>query len=504
MSTDFSDYQADPIAFGQDVLGETFTDDVKVMLESVRDNPVTVAMSANATGKTHGAARSAAWFYLAFPGSQVYTAAAPPEANLRRLLWGELHSVFEHHPDVFKGHDITTMGVTRSARSFISGVTIPISGSAAVREAKFSGKHAPHLLFIIDEGDAVPDEVYRGIESCMSGGHARMLIMFNPRHESGHVYRMVRDGRANVVHLSAFSHPNVIEGKDRIPGAVTREVTVRRVNEWCRPLTSNEHPSTDCFEIPDFLVGQTAVSQSGVEYPPLKAGWYKIIEPSFSYMVLGKYPAQASTQLISREWIDKARTRWDLYVTEHGENPPAYTKGIMGLDVSEYGTDANVACCRYGGYVEMPVFWSGVDVITTADRAAEEFKVRRLLRCNVDATGVGSGVSPEMQRCGCTANPVKVAEKPTEQTEMGEFVMLRDQLWWSVREWLRTDGSAMLPPDERLIEELLTPTYEVPKGKIQVMKKDLMRELLKRSPDRADALALTFAPGGFFAGCDLG
>lgn len=503
MEEDFSRYQADPVGFGQDIIGETFTDDVKAMLDSVRDNPVTVAMSANATGKTHGAARVAAWFYLAYPGSQVYTAAAPPEANLRRLLWGEIHGVVEHHPDVFKGHDVTTMGIARGAQSFVSGVTIPVSGSEAVREAKFSGKHAPHILFIVDEGDAVPDEVYRGIESCMSGGHARLLIMFNPRHEAGSVYRMVRDHKASVVHLSAFSHPNVFTGKDDIPGAVTRAVTVRRINEWCRPLSSNELPSGDCFELPEFLIGETAVSQNGSQYPPLKAGWYKIIEPSFSYMVLGKYPAQASTQLISREWIDKARTRWDLYVTEHGENPPAHTQGIMGLDVSEFGSDANVACCRYGGYVEMPIVWSGVDVITTADRAADEFKVRRLLRCNVDATGVGAGVAPQMQRCGCTANPVKVAEKATERTEMGEFTILRDQLWWSVREWLRTDGGAMLPPDEMLIEELLTPTYDVPKGKIQIMKKDLMRELLKRSPDRGDSLALSFAPGGFFAGADL-
>ena len=61
----------------------------------------------------------------------------------------------------------------------------------------------------------------------------------------------------------------------------------------------------------------------------------------------------------------------------------------------------------------------------------------------------------------------------------------------------------MLPPDELLIEELQTPTYEVDNGKIKVMKKKTMRELLKRSPDRADGLCLTFARGGFFAGCDL-
>ncbi|MFC1895986.1 hypothetical protein ACFL0Q_04935, partial [Thermodesulfobacteriota bacterium] len=69
---------------------------------------------------------------------------------------------------------------------------------------------------------------------------------------------------------------------------------------------------------------------------------------------------------------------------------------------------------------------------------------------------------------------------------------LRDELWWACREWLRTDPGAMLPPDELLLEELRIPTYEVRNGKVTVMRKDTMRDLLKRSPDRADALCLTF------------
>ena len=78
---DFSKYQDDPVAFGEHVLGETYTDEVKEMMESVRDNIVTVAKSANATGKTHGAARVAVWWFKCFADSQVYTAAAPPESN---------------------------------------------------------------------------------------------------------------------------------------------------------------------------------------------------------------------------------------------------------------------------------------------------------------------------------------------------------------------------------------------------------------------------------------
>lgn len=503
LEMDFQEYQDDPVGFGQDVLGEVFTDEVRTLMNSVRDYPITVARSANATGKTHAAGRIGIWFYKVFPDAQVYTSAAPPESNLKRLLWGEIGGTVAKHSKLFASDSIRSLFIGRSARSFISGVTIPASGTEAQREAKFSGKHAPYLLFIIDEGDAVPDDVYRGIESCMSGGHARLLIMFNPRHQSGEVHQMERDGRANVVKLSAFNHPNVVMGDDRIPGAVTRETTIRRINQWCRPVVNGEVADGSCFELPAYLVGLTARSQSGEEYLPLQPGFYKIMDPAFSYMVLGEYPAQGSQQLISREWIAQARSRWDVYVSQHGEIPPVGAYATAGLDVGEFGTDSNVLCFRYGGFVERLIPWSGLDTMETSDRAVNEYRPRKVSAVNVDATGVGAGVAPAMQRQGCTSIPVKVASSPTQKTEQGEFQILRDQLWWSCREWLRTDSGAMLPPDELLIEELQTPTYEIHRGKIRVMKKDTMREILKRSPDRADSLCLTFHSGGFFAGLDL-
>ena len=473
-------------------------------MESVRDNPITIAKSANATGKTHAAARVAVWWFKCFPGSQVYTAAAPPENNLKKLLWGEIGGIAENHQDLFRSDQVNILHISQSSQSFLTGVTIPMSGTDAQREAKFSGKHAPYLLFIIDEGDAVPDAVYRGIESCMSGGHARMLVMFNPRAEAGEVYRMERDGRANVVHLSAFNHPNVITGGDKIPGAVTQETTIRRINEWCRPLSDQEKPDSECFLLPEYLEGLRAKRQSGGMYPELASGWYKIMEPAFSYMVLGQYPAQGTTQLISKEWTAAARSRWDAYVSKYGEEPPFAISAIMGLDIGEFGSDANAACFRYGGFVERLICWGGVDPMATGDRATGEYQQRNVGSCNVDATGIGAGVAPHMQRSGCTAIGIKVASKPTEETELGEFGILRDQLWWACREWLRTDSGAMLPPDEMLLEELHTPTYEVKNGKVKVMNKDTMRDLLKRSPDRADALCLTFAkPGGFFSDCIL-
>jgi hypothetical protein len=187
-----------------------------------------------------------------------------------------------------------------------------------------------------------------------------------------------------------------------------------------------------------------------------------------------------------------ARSRWDAYVAEKGEYPPFVTRAIQGLDVAEFGSDANALCTRYGGYVERLVVWSGIDTISTADRALDVYASREVIRLNVDATGVGAGVGPYMRRKGCSAYDVKTASAPTEINELGEFQILRDQLWWALREFLRTDKGAMLPPDDVLAEELMTPTYEIINGKIRVMKKNVMRELLKRSPDRSDALCLTF------------
>jgi hypothetical protein len=505
--SNYYSYQEDPVGFCDEILHEKLTDDVKTMMQSVRDFPVTVAVSANATGKTHSGARIAVWFYKSHPECKVFTAAAPPLENLKNILWGEIGSVVAEHPKLFAADSVTTLDIRRGSEDFITGVTIPSSGTAEEREAKFSGKHQKHMLFVLDEGDAIPDDVYKGIESCMSGGtKVRLLIFLNPRHASGAVYRMQRDGTASVVHLSAFSHPNVIEGREVIPGAVTRDTTVRRINEWTRPLHPDEHAEAEVlFDLPDFLVGAVGQSMSGIPYPPLPPGTRKIITAAFSYMVLGRYPAQGANQLISSEWISRARTRYDIYVATHGDVPPVGSSGIMGQDVAEMGDDLNVAIARYGGYVTIPKEWGGVDTIETGSRAADWYRSHpNITRANVDATGVGAGVAPHMQMLNCVAVGVKVAERPTLRTEMGEFRILRDQLWWQCREWLRTDPGAMLPPDEQLIEELQAPTYNTDSGKIEVMKKPDMKEVLKRSPNKADALCLTFAgQSGFFDSCQF-
>ena len=505
----FEKYRDDPVGFGEQMLGETYTDDVKAMMESVRDYEITVAMSSNGVGKTHSAGALAMWWYLCFPDSQVYTAAAPPEDNLRRLLWGEIGDRASKHQGILKGHQVGVLNIQQSPRHFLTGVTIPTSGDAKTREARFSGKHCPHLLFILDEGDAIPDEVYAGIESCMSGGiKFRLLIMLNPRQQKGAVYRMVRDGRANVVHLSAFNHPNVLTGEHIIPGAVDRNTTCRRIVQMCRPLSPGEvDDSVDTFEIPEYLENVQAKDQKGQTLPPLSSGKYKVMDPAFCHMVLGRYPSQAVNQLISTDWIQAARMRWDMWVNRYGEVPPREIKGIAGLDVGEFGNDPSVWCARYGGWLTRFVEWTGVDTAFTADRAIEHGRTAGVRCTMVDGNGVGAGVAPHMMRKGYPARGVKTQEKPDDrekEPEFGEFYILRDQLAWQVREWLRADPTSMLPPDEELIEELSIPTYSIEGRWVKIMKADVLRDILKRSPNKFSALCLTFAKPLDIAGVSQG
>lgn len=486
----------------QDETGAYLTDELALIANSVRDNPVTVVRSGNDLGKSFTAARLMIWFFSVYDDAKVFATAAPPLENLKTILWGEIGSIINLKPTIFTGMKVKSLAIFRHANSFVKGIAIPISGTSEEREAKFSGKHAPHMLFVVDEGDAVPEEVYKGIESCMSGGHVRLLIMFNPRSTSGTVYNMEKRRQANVIELNAFNHPNVTSGDNLIPGAVSRDVTIRRINEWSREMGEGEKPGMDdTYEVPGFLVGETAQALDGTLYQPLPAGTRKITKPEFAYMVLGRYPSQSTWQLISEAWIDAAVKRWEEYVARQGEAPPPGIQPIMGCDLAEYGSDYNTACFRYGNYVEKLNLWSGIDTDLSADNALSLYIQKGAKIAMIDSTGVGNNVAPAMARRGreqdVRAVSVKASEKPSPliHCEFGEFYMLRDQLWWALRLWLEKE-EAMIPPDGLLMEELRAVEYTfTPIGrKIKVTDKDDLRKKLKRSTDRSDALCLTFSP----------
>jgi len=171
----------------------------------------------------------------------------------------------------------------------------------------------------------------------------------------------------------------------------------------------------------------------------------------------------------------------------------------MGLDVGEFGTDNSCICLRYGYYVQNLITWNGVNVLETADKASKIAQQSEATQIFVDANGVGAGVQPRLKENRIN-NTHRVMVQSVSKKRIAsdnfkcEFGLLRDELWWSVREWLQNDPNASIPPDKELIDELLAATYKEIYGKIKICDKDEFRKKLKRSPNKADALCLTFAP----------
>ena len=499
------EYEERPVAFIRERLGADLTEDQEAVARSVRDNRITLVPSANAVGKTFGAGGLAVWWAAAFSPAKIVLTAAPPEDNLRRLLWGELSQFFDTAPDLLPEYlpgVPASMRILYSAQHWIEGRTIPISASPQDREARFSGVHSPHLLFIVDEGDAVPGEIYRAIESCMSGEHDRLLILFNPRSPSGAVYNMIREGRGNVIGLTAFDHPNVRTGEVVIPGAVSRERTVERIFRWTRPLIEGEaiDDEVSTFIVPDFLDGEVFVFPNGTRSEPLIGGERRlIVQNEFAYMVLGRYPTSLENQLIDRAKLFRAQERWRSYVRLYGERPAEGIRPRTGQDVAEFGQDTNVLIDRWGSFVGSPIKWKKVDVIVSAERG--ERHVRRVGSefLFVDATGIGAAVAPAIRKGGLSqAIGVKTSVSPTRSLEEaeaagGDFGIYRDQLFWALRTFIHTDPAAMIPPSEELRDDLLAMTYSSESGKLRVISKKKLKKIIGRSPDEADALALTFA-----------
>jgi hypothetical protein len=117
----------------------------------------------------------------------------------------------------------------------------------------------------------------------------------------------------------------------------------------------------------------------------------------------------------------------------------------------------------------------------------------------VDSIGVGGGVVDRLRELGVPVLAYTGAAKTRRRTRDGEFgfANVRSAAYWNLRELLDPAFGAeiMLPPDDLMISDLTTPTWDVITGvppKVQVEKKEDVVARLGRSPDRGDSIAMAY------------
>jgi len=102
--------------------------------------------------------------------------------------------------------------------------------------------------------------------------------------------------------------------------------------------------------------------------------------------------------------------------------------------------------------------------------------------------GYGTGIASAGKTMGRLWRLVNFAGAPVDVGCLNK----RSEMWKLARDWLKEGG--MLPPDQQLVDELTAPeTKPRLDGKLQIESKDEMKKRGLPSPNRADALCLSFA-----------
>lgn len=403
-------------------------------------------------GKTALAAWAILLFLLShFPARIPCT--APTASQLRDVLWSELgkwlNRMKERQPGLRAMFRLTT--------ERLELLDEPEEAFAVARTARpeapeaLQGFHNENMLFVIDEASGVHQAIFEVGEGALSEEGAKVLMLGNPTRTSGYFF-------------DAFHR--------------------MRARWYC------------------IKVGADDSSRVSDEYVEDMAAKYGRESNVFRVRVLGEFPTAADNAVISLELAEAAV---DRQVSQFGDI-------AWGVDVARFGDDRSTLCkATQNALIEPVKWWGHKDTMETAGIIVSEFDAipepEQPTAIYVDVIGLGAGVVDRLLERGLPAVGVNVAESPSNKPQ---FMRLRDELWWAVRDWLeardcyifnqeRAEVDATraynLASTGELIAELTLPTYRMhSSGKIQIESKDEVKKRLGQngqSPDLADAFILT-------------
>lgn len=175
-------------------------------------------------------------------------------------------------------------------------------------------------------------------------------------------------------------------------------------------------------------------------------------------------------------------------VIEQSDNVPK----IMGVDPAEYGEDKTAVAIRLGRVVPWVERFSKKGPMEVAGRVAIMADQHKPDAINVDCTGIGSGVADRLLELGYPVNRVGFGERAYMDEQ---YMRRKDEMYGELKKWME-DGPCSLPNDEVLKADLTVSRYTYDSSRRLVIEsKEKIKARGGKSPDSADAVALTFAVG---------
>ena len=201
--------------------------------------------------------------------------------------------------------------------------------------------------------------------------------------------------------------------------------------------------------------------------------------------ILGLFPPGGFNQLLSIEDVNAAMAR------HYRPHEYEFAARVLGVDVAREGDDRSIIFPRQG----LVAFDPGKDlVLRNANSIRGAGVVMRKWDewdadgCFIDNTGgFGGGWIDQLRVLNKSPIGIHFAGKAIDP----RFANIRAEMWWNMAEWVK--GGGALPRIPEMIAELTTPTYGFKGDQLIIEPKEKIKQRLGRSPDYADALALTFA-----------
>lgn len=165
---------------------------------------------------------------------------------------------------------------------------------------------------------------------------------------------------------------------------------------------------------------------------------------------------------------------------------------LIGVDPAEYGDDDTGIAHRQGRVVHSIEGRHGQSQIETANYIARKFgHLREEAEVMVDCTGgYGSTIVDLLTEWGWSAHRVMFGEKATED-EL--YANRRTEIWCDMAAWY-ADSPCSIPDNMALVAQTGAPQYTYDSSRRKVLEsKEKMRQRGVKSPDLADAVALTHA-----------
>ena len=205
----------------------------------------------------------------------------------------------------------------------------------------------------------------------------------------------------------------------------------------------------------------------------------------FKIRVRGQFPSQSAMQFIGADVADKAQHA----MAALKPNMVSFAPKILGIDPAWTGDDMFEVMFRQGLYSKtvrsIPKNDDDFAMATMIARLEDDMQIDAVF---VDA-GYGTGIHSCGKALGRTWHLVWFAGKPDNPGYLNK----RAEIWGEMKKWLY-EGGCIDPHDDSLYQDIIGPET-VPRvdGRIQLEGKEDMKARGVPSPNRGDALALTFA-----------